>query len=219
MHKHLYVKVGTICDFHGMYFTDPHKLHNKELPHSILCPTCNPAVKVHQAVANEKVISQMNKVYPKELQLEPKDIPIIRAELLDLQNGVCPLCNKMLSKMCLDHYHQKRNNGNGKVRQVLCTGCNSMLGVIENSLPRYLIDYSDAPTWLENVADYLRCQTTNLIHPTERKRITLKVTEFKAFAQWVKDTLGKVIKFPKKGVLPKTQEVLYKQYLSKDTNE
>lgn len=196
-----------------MYFTDPHKLLNKGLQHSVLCPSCNPAIKTYEAVPNEKVIQGMNNKYPEELQLEVKDLPRIRAELLDLQDAVCPLCNKLLTKVVVDHWHQKRNQGNGKVRQALCSGCNSMLGVIENSFPRYLIDYSDAPMWLENTAKYLRCGTTNLIHPTERKKITLKVNEFKVFAQWVKDTFKKTIKYPRKGILTRPQEVLYKQYI------
>ena len=212
MYNHLYVKMQAHCDFHGMYFTDPHKLLNKCLPHSKLCPDCNPAIKTHQAVPNEKVIKAMNAKYPQEVQLESKDIPKIRAELIDLQDAVCPLCNKLLNKVVVDHWHRKRNQGNGKIRQALCAGCNSMLGVIENTIPRYLIDYSEAPMWLENAASYLRCETTNLIHPTERKRITLKITEYKAFALWVKNALNKVIKYPKKGILPKTQEALYEQY-------
>lgn len=141
-----------------------------------------------------------------------KDIEIIRGELLDLQNGICPLCNKSITKPVVDHWHTKKNNGNGKVRMVLCATCNSLLGVIENHLPRYLVNYSDAPNWLDNVSRYIQHVTTNLIHPTEKPRVKLNKTEFKALQEYVKGTYNKAIKYPVKGLLNKRQEEYYKEY-------
>ena len=59
-------------------------------------------------------------------QLKQKDIPIIKAELLKKQGGVCFLCKSALliqRDICLDHDHQT-----GYVRSVLCRSCNSFEG-------------------------------------------------------------------------------------------
>lgn len=160
----------------------------------------------------ESIILKMNKVHPTEEQLSTKDLATIRGELLDLQNGICPLCTKSIRNPAVDHWHIKHNKGNGKVRMVICATCNSMLGNIENHLPRYLIDYSDASNWLVNVAKYIQLDTTNLIHPTERPRIKLTKTEFRGLQEYVKSIHNKVIKYPLKGTLTKLQEDYYKAY-------
>lgn len=200
---------------HGEYLADPVQYHKgiKEL-----CPKCNPAIKVYAPYDINKIISKMHKKYPKEVQLDVSDLGNIRGDLLDLQNGICPLCNKSISKPVLDHWHTRKNNGNGKVRMVLCATCNSMLGVIENYLPRYLIEYSDAPNWFDNLVRYLQANTTNLIHPTERPRVKLNKTEFKKLSDYVKLTYNKVIKYPLKGLLNKRQEIYYNEYINYKEN-
>lgn len=207
---HIYHKISTNCDTHGEYLADPVQYHKgiKEL-----CPKCNPAVKIHTPYNINKIISKMQDKYPNDTQLKTQDLSTIRGDLLDLQNGICPLCNRSINKPIVDHWHTKKNNGNGKVRMVLCATCNSMLGVIENHLPRYLIDYSDAPNWLDNLVRYLQVNTTNLIHPTERPRIKLNKTEFKKLSNYVKTAYNKVIKYPIKGLLNKRQEDYYNEYI------
>lgn len=158
---------------------------------------------------------KVNKKYPKEVQLSNPDVGVVRAELLDIQDSVCPLCNRLIRRPVVDHWHQKVNKGNGKCRLVICAGCNSLVGRIENALPRYLVDYSDAPLFLRNLADYLEAGTTNLVHPTERPRVKLTRTEFKGFQEFMKSKYNKAIKYPLKGLLTLNQESYYKLYIIK----
>lgn len=53
------------------------------------------------------------------------------------QNGKCAIC-KIKDARCIDHDHVT-----GKVRGLLCNGCNSGLG------------YVDKPGWIENAQEYL----------------------------------------------------------------
>jgi hypothetical protein len=209
MINHTYLKIQLECDIHGTYEADPIQA---DKGNKVLCPVCNPAEKRHKAKPIAKVYERINQLFPEERQLKASDLPTIRGELLDAQDGICPLCNKMLNKPVVDHWHAKGNKGNSKVRLCICAGCNSLVGVIENHLPRYLVDYSDTSTWLNNLAEYLTSGTTNLIHPTERPKIKLNKTEFKALSEFVKDTYNKVIKYPLKGLLTIKQEEYYTQF-------
>jgi hypothetical protein len=197
------------CPIHGWVFVDP---VNKAKGTVEQCPECNPSVQTRSITPPLKVYKELEKTYPEEIQLKASDIPIIRKQLVELQDGVCPLCGKHLVSPVVDHWHSRGNKGNSKVRSAICAGCNSLLGVIENHLPRYLVPYSDASSWLRNVANYLVSGTTNLIHPTERPRVKLTKTEFKVFAEFVKSTLKKTIKYPAKGLLTIKQEEYYKQF-------
>lgn len=180
-----------------------------------MCPTCNPAEKRYEPLDIYKVYERINKVHPKELQLSTQDVGYVRGELLDIQDSMCPLCNRLIRRATLDHHHTLVNKGNGKCRLVICAGCNSLVGRIENALPRYLVDYSDAPTWLRNLANYFEAGTTNLIHPTERPRVKLTKTEFKGFQEFMKQRFNKGIKYPAKGLLTLSQESYYTLYVNK----
>lgn len=186
------------CNTHGEYLADPIQYHKgiKET-----CPKCNPAIQVYMPYKLSKIIDRINIKYPVDTQLTVKDIEVIRGELLDLQNGICPLCNKSITKPVVDHWHTRKNNGNGKVRMALCATCNSMLGVIENHLPRYLINYSDAPTWLDNAARYIQNSTTNLIHPTEKPKVKIGKTEFNILMKKYleKYPTKSILKYPQNG--------------------
>lgn len=68
-------------------------------------------------------------------------------QLLDKQNGRCPLCDVTLSydlstqkNTCVDHDHRT-----GKIRGVLCRLCNTMLGSAKDNI-----------TTLENSIKYLK---------------------------------------------------------------
>jgi hypothetical protein len=57
--------------------------------------------------------------------------------LLDLQDRKCGTCNKA-NDLCVDHCHNT-----GKVRGILCQGCNKSLGLIKESIDtlKNLINY------------------------------------------------------------------------------
>lgn len=56
-----------------------------------------------------------------------------------MKNVVCEICNRSREKMCIDHCHTS-----GKTRGVLCTYCNSAIGLFEDDLK-----------FLENAIKYL----------------------------------------------------------------
>jgi hypothetical protein len=60
--------------------------------------------------------------------------------MLEAQRGLCFLCDKPMRRPHLDHSHTT-----GKIRRLLCGGCNSAVGKIE-------LD----PMWLPRVLRYLK---------------------------------------------------------------
>lgn len=59
-------------------------------------------------------------------------------EMLLAQGGQCAICQKE-SKLCVDHNHET-----GKVRGLLCAGCNQALGLLK-----------DSPSSARSAAEYL----------------------------------------------------------------
>lgn len=96
-------------------------------------------------------------------KLKHKEIKIVRDQLMIEQNGLCALCNHDLDGPCLDHNHKS-----GVIRKVLCRGCNSLLGKIENNLARSKMTPDKLKNFLNNAEDYIQI-TSDLIHPTYKK--------------------------------------------------
>ncbi len=53
---------------------------------------------------------------------------IIYRNLLAQQNGVCAICREPDRELCVDHDHKT-----GRVRSLLCNGCNSAIGFLRES--------------------------------------------------------------------------------------
>lgn len=91
----------------------------------------------------------------------------VRANLLQLQKGKCALCGTLPASPCLDHCHT-----NGWIRGVLCSGCNAMLGKLENNRARYGLSTDvKFSAFLSNVFQYLKHHQygpTNTLHPTHK---------------------------------------------------
>lgn len=49
-------------------------------------------------------------------------------ELVMLQQGRCAICDIPMKKPCVDHHHKS-----GKVRGLLCCGCNTKLSAVDDS--------------------------------------------------------------------------------------
>lgn len=86
----------------------------------------------------------------------------MRQALLEKQGGLCAVCMKAPVVPCLDHDH-----GTGKIRGVLCRGCNLFEGTIFNKHRRCQV--TDLPSWLRQLATYYdqhRQNPSTSIHPT-----------------------------------------------------
>lgn len=112
-------------------------------------------------------------------------VATVRATLLQRQGNRCALCGRPPKTPCLDHCHT-----NGWIRGVLCSGCNAMLGKLENNRGRYgLTDAGAFAMFLQSVAGYLHTHKlgpTNLLHPTyktaDEKRLARNAKARKARA-------------------------------------
>lgn len=73
------------------------------------------------------------KVYSKSIQLRRKyGIDVIEYERMCVQqNNLCAICDELPTKktLCVDHNHTT-----GKVRELLCNGCNAALGHSKESI-------------------------------------------------------------------------------------
>lgn len=106
------------------------------------------------------------------MKLKYKDIPRIKKKLLLEQKNICPICDRDLSKLpskqvCLDHNHKS-----GKIRAVLCRGCNSMEGkvyklFVRMGLRNQGVEYRLFLIGLQYYIDY---PETKYIHPKHKEK-------------------------------------------------
>ena len=97
-------------------------------------------------------------------RLKTTEIAKTRVDLAVQQGGRCAVCKLPLSKEVLDHDHST-----GAVRATLHSGCNSLLGKVENNYKRYGV--VNLAAFLNGVAAYLQRHVTNqtgLLHSTFR---------------------------------------------------
>lgn len=72
---------------------------------------------------HRKIELNRKSYYKKEYGISPQ----VFDDILNLQGGRCAICCETIkSKPHLDHDHET-----GKIRQILCIGCNTMLGRVE----------------------------------------------------------------------------------------
>ena len=88
-------------------------------------------------------------------RLKTTEVGVVRERLLVDQGGRCAICQLPAKRPCLDHDH-----ATGAVRGTLCSGCNAVLGKIENSYLRYGVQNLSA--FCNGVAGYLQKHTTNI---------------------------------------------------------
>ena len=108
-------------------------------------------------------------------QLKSISVSCVREKIFELQQGICPLCGNPIVRPVLDHRHKQRKsdpngvNGNGLIRGVLCSDCNSTEGKIWNAIGRYLgaRDVQSRVKFLQNLIEYYQSGYYPLIHPNE----------------------------------------------------
>lgn len=101
-------------------------------------------------------------------KLKYTEVGPTRRALLETQLGNCAICSQRISGSgALDHDHHT-----GAIRQVLHTGCNALLGKIENNYRRFGVP--NLAAFLAGVARYLQEHTLSkhhLIHPTFKTKV------------------------------------------------
>jgi hypothetical protein len=99
------------------------------------------------------------------IKLKSKDIKEFRQQQLIKQLNVCALCGEaVVDDAVLDHCHKT-----GQIRGVLHRGCNSLLGKIENNMPRSRVDLGRLAGISKNLIKYLTADpVTELLHPTHK---------------------------------------------------
>lgn len=95
-----------------------------------------------------------------------------KQKFYDAQNGICPVCGRLLSEDVqsnhLDHDHELSGPKAGKVRGLLCNLCNAAEGQMKHKFSRSGLKGRDVDylEWLENLLKYLNSDySENNIHP------------------------------------------------------
>jgi hypothetical protein len=98
------------------------------------------------------------------MKLKYTEVKTFRAQQLIKQNNCCALCGEHVdaAEAVLDHCHKT-----GVLRGVLHRGCNSLLGKIENNMPRSLVDMGRLANIANNLIKYLVADpVSEYLHPT-----------------------------------------------------
>lgn len=100
-------------------------------------------------------------------RLKASELAAWRAKQLELQSGLCALCGEKPTvkfPAVADHDHTT-----GQLRGVLCRGCNSALGVIENFRARYgLTKVAGFARFLARIVAYIHKDHGDELYPTHR---------------------------------------------------
>lgn len=100
------------------------------------------------------------------MKLKHREIKPYREAQLHNQNNLCALCGEVIGDdAVLDHCHKT-----GLIRQVLHRGCNSMLGKIENAMPRSEMTISRLKVFAERLVDYMQKTHTEAVHPRHKTK-------------------------------------------------
>ena len=96
------------------------------------------------------------------MKLKHSEIKQYREQQLVLQNHCCALCGEpIIDDAVLDHDHKT-----GLIRRVLHRGCNSLLGKIENAMPRSRMTLDKLEVFAGRLIEYIKTQHTACLHPT-----------------------------------------------------
>lgn len=97
-------------------------------------------------------------------RLTVKELGAWRTKRLVANCGRCGLCQLPVKRPVADHCHVT-----GQLRDVICSGCNSVLGKVENSYKRYGVQNLSA--FLHGAARYLQLHSMpqhGLQYPTHK---------------------------------------------------
>lgn len=107
----------------------------------------------------------MNNSGSELVKLKRTEIKSYRERQLKQQQHLCALCGDLIiDDAVLDHDHKT-----GLIRSVLHRGCNSMLGKIENNMPRSRITIARLNAFARNLVTYITDKHTDILHPTHKE--------------------------------------------------
>ena len=98
------------------------------------------------------------------MKLKTTEVKTFRQQQWQRQGHCCALCQEpvLADEAVLDHDHKT-----GALRGVLHRGCNSLLGKIENNMPRSRVDLGRLAQISKNLIKYLTADPiSELLHPT-----------------------------------------------------
>jgi len=147
-------------------------------------------------------------------QLKQSEIAKMREQILNDQEGICPLCNNPIPEgtACLDHEHRRRIRGSGQLRAVLCRNCNTFLGKLENNSRRCNISLKELPKVLRRTSKYLLQEHKPFIHPSEReKTVKLQKASYNILKRKYKGR-ARFPEYPKTGKLTVRLKQIFEQY-------
>jgi len=101
------------------------------------------------------------------VKLKYNEVRDWRIRQLGIQDYTCALCGDICEpeEAVLDHDHKT-----GLLRQVLHRGCNSMLGKIENAMPRSRVSVERLEAIAGRLIEYITTQHTEVLHPTHKTK-------------------------------------------------
>ncbi len=85
----------------------------------------------HLEEGRQRLLNKLHSLrYPDDAQRFRKYAlsPLEYQRILAQQNGVCAICREPDRELCVDHDHKS-----GRVRALLCGGCNSAIGFLRES--------------------------------------------------------------------------------------
>lgn len=147
-------------------------------------------------------------------QLKQSELSKLREEILDEQNGICPLCNNPIPEgyACLDHEHKRKIKGSGQLRSVLCRNCNTFLGKLENNSKRCNISLKNLPQVLRRTSKYLLQEHKPFIHPSEREKTPkLTLVSYNNLKDKYKGR-GQFPDYPKSGALTRRLKQIFERH-------
>jgi len=159
------------------------------------------------------------------IQLEQKDIKVLREKWHKEQNNICPVLKQEfpVDVMSLDHQHKLKSELPDETGKGLCRGtihfqANIMEGKILSDFKRVGLEKMiDIVDFLRNLADYLEYNKIQegeyYIHPSEKPRkLTLTKTSYNKLVKAI-DGKQKVPPYKaKRGNLTKPLERLFEKY-------
>ena len=110
------------------------------------------------------------------MKLKHSEVRDWRIRQLGTQDYFCALCHDSIepTEAVLDHDHKT-----GLLRQALHRGCNSMLGKIENNMPRSKMTVERLSVFTTNLIEYITKQHTEVLHPTYKTQEERKMKAYK----------------------------------------